>query len=81
MDAEKTPTKQDPEQMIEAVKYLRMLKDEEGETKWPQFHGKAKLGDVEGFIKYEIKLKRANTFRKKRERSKKGGEPSVKHEE
>ena len=68
--------------MMEAVKYLRTLKDEEGGTKWPQFYGKAKLGDVEGFIKYEIQLKRQNDSRKKRgETWKKRREPSVKPEE
>jgi hypothetical protein len=51
LDPEKTPTKQDPDRMIKPVKYLRMLEDEEGETKWFQFHRKAKPGLVEAFIK------------------------------
>jgi hypothetical protein len=51
LDPKEMPTRQDPEQMVEAVKYLRMLKDEAGETKCPQFRGKGKQGNVKGFIK------------------------------
>lgn len=45
-----------------------------------QFHGKAKLGDVEAFIKDELKLKREIGLRKKRGSSKRG-KLSVKSEE
>lgn len=82
MDPTQTPDKQNPERLIEAVHYLKMLTDDEGKTKWPEYSANAKLGYVVAFIKREIKLLR-NTEgkRKKMESLRDGGVRVVKREE
>ena len=72
LDPPEIPCRQNPERLVAAVKYLRQLKDDEGEVKYPSYQlGRGNFGYVEAFIKREY------TIHKKRRRSEEEGEGKV----
>jgi hypothetical protein len=50
--------------MMEAVSYLKTLKNNKGDVKWSTFQGTAKIGYLEAFLKREIQYMRNNVSRK-----------------
>ena len=69
LDPRETPCRQNPERLVAAVKYLRQLKDDEGEVKYPSYQlGRGNFGYVEAFIKREIQYIRNEDAARRREK-------------